>query len=114
MYSHCEHYPLPYHGVAHVAYVPGDRVVGLSKLPRYVRWQSRRLTIQEGLTPDIATGLREEVDTIGVAVEVTATHLCEVMRGVERATETTTRSIAGEFDDEANRQFDRAIDNYHQ
>jgi GTP cyclohydrolase I len=111
LYSLCEHHLLPYHGVAHVAYVPDDRVVGLSKLPRYVRWQSRRLTMQEGLTHDIATGLREEIGAVGVAIEVTATHLCEAMRGVERATETTTRSVVGTFDDTAVRQFDRAVDN---
>jgi GTP cyclohydrolase I len=114
VYSLCEHHLLPYHGVAHVAYLPDDRVVGLSKLPRYVRWQSRRLTMQEALTHDIAAGLREEVGAVGVAVEVTATHLCEAMRGVERATETTTRSVAGEVSDAAVQQFDRAVDNYHQ
>jgi GTP cyclohydrolase I len=114
VYSLCEHHLLPYHGVAHVAYVPDDQVVGLSKLPRYVRWQSRRLTMQEGLTHDIATGLQEEIGAVGVVVEVTATHLCEAMRGVERATETTTRSAAGEISDNTVQQFDRASDNYHQ
>jgi GTP cyclohydrolase I len=114
VYSLCEHHLLPYHGVAHVAYIPDGEVVGLSKLPRYVRWRSRRLTIQEGLTRDIATGLCEEVGATGVVVEMTATHLCEAMRGVERVTETTTRSAAGEISEDAAQQFDRAIDNYHQ
>jgi GTP cyclohydrolase I len=110
VYSLCEHHLLPYHGVAHVAYVPNGEVVGLSKLPRYVRWQSRRLTMQESLTGDIAAGLREEVGAKGVVVEVTATHLCEAMRGIERATETTTRATAGEVSDDVVRQFERAID----
>jgi GTP cyclohydrolase I len=113
VYSLCEHHLLPYNGVAHVAYVPDERVVGLSKLPRYVRWQSRRLTMQEGLTHDVAAGLREEIGATGVVVEVTATHLCEAMRGVERATETTTRSVAGKVSEATVQQFDRAIDNYH-
>jgi GTP cyclohydrolase I len=112
VYSLCEHHLLPYHGVAHVAYVPDGAVVGLSKLPRYVRWRSRRLTIQEGLTRDVATGLHGEVGAAGVVVEVTATHLCEAMRGVERATETTTRSVAGDVPDDAVQQFERAVDNY--
>jgi GTP cyclohydrolase I len=110
LYSLCEHHLLPYHGVAHVAYVPDGAVVGLSKLPRYVRWQSRRLTMQESLTRDIATGLHEELWAAGVVVELTATHLCEAMRGVERATETTTRTAAGEVPEAVVQQFERAVD----
>jgi GTP cyclohydrolase I len=110
LYSLCEHHLLPYHGVAHVAYVPDGEVVGLSKLPRYVRWQSRRLTMQESLTRDIATGLHEELGAAGVVVELTATHLCEAMRGVERATETTTRTVAGAVPERVVQQFERAID----
>jgi len=110
VYSLCEHHLLPYHGTAHVAYVPDGTVVGLSKLPRYVRWQSRRLTMQESLTRDIASGLRSEIGATGVIVEFTATHLCEAMRGVERATETTTRAVEGEVTTTAKRQFERAID----
>jgi len=101
LYSLCEHHVLPYHGVAHVGYEPDGEVVGLSKLPRYLRWQSRRLTMQESLTHEIASGLREEID---------ATHLCEAMRGVERATETTTRATVGDLSTEAVRRFERAID----
>jgi GTP cyclohydrolase I len=112
LYSLCEHHLLPYHGVAHVAYRPDGAVVGLSKLPRYVRWQARRLTMQERLTSDIATGLAEEIGAESVLVEVTATHLCEAMRGVETATETTTRATAGEPGEQDRLQFQRAIDNY--
>lgn len=113
LYSLCEHHLLPYHGVAHVGYIPDGEVVGLSKLPRYVRWQSRRLTMQESLTEDIAAGLSEEAGANGVIVEITATHLCEAMRGVERATETTTRATVGELADGAVRRFERAIDRNH-
>lgn len=110
LYSLCEHHLLPYHGVAHVAYVPDGEVVGLSKLPRYVRWQSRRLTMQESLTREIATGLHDEIGAEGVVVEVTATHLCEAMRGVEQRTATTTRATAGDVGAEVIEQFERAID----
>lgn len=111
IYSLCEHHLLPYHGVAHVAYRPNDEVVGLSKLPRYVRWQARRLTIQEELTSDIAQGLDAELHPSTVLVEITATHLCEAMRGVETATETTTRATVGEPTESDQRQFQRTIDN---
>ncbi|WP_142860630.1 GTP cyclohydrolase I [Salinigranum halophilum] len=111
LYSLCEHHLLPYHGVAHVAYVPDGEVVGLSKLPRYVRWQSRQLTMQESLTRDIATGLYDELGAVGVVVEISATHLCEAMRGVERSTTTTTRSVSGDVSETVVQQFERAIDN---
>lgn len=107
--SMCEHHMLPFRGVAHVAYRPGDEVVGLSKLIRYVRWQSRQLTTQETLTSDIATGLAEELDAHGVAVEITATHMCEVMRGIETATETTTRTQVGTFDEADREQFRESV-----
>ena len=110
VYSLCEHHLLPYHGVAHVGYEPDGEVVGLSKLSRYVRWQSRRLTIQESLTHEIASGLREEIGATSVIVELTATHLCEAMRGIERATETTTRATVGDLSTTAVRQFERTID----
>lgn len=109
VYSLCEHHLLPYYGFAHVAYRPGDEVVGLSKLPRYVRWQSRRLTIQEQLTQDIATGLKKEINASTVLVEITATHLCEAMRGIETATETTTNATTGEPTESDRRQFRRHI-----
>ncbi|MFB6222187.1 MAG: GTP cyclohydrolase I [Haloarcula sp.] len=109
LYSMCEHHMLPFKGVAHVAYCPGEEMVGLSKLIRYVRWQSRQLTTQETLTRDIATGLADELDAHGVAVEVTATHMCEVMRGVEAETETTTRERVGTFTESDRDQFSESI-----
>lgn len=110
VHSLCEHHLLPYTGTVHVAYRPNGEVVGLSKLVRYVRWRSRRLTIQEGLTEDIAAGLQEELGAGAVLVEMTATHMCEVMRGVE--TETTTRTVAtaGDPTDEERERFRTAID----
>jgi len=112
LYSLCEHHLLPYYGVAHVGYEPDGEVVGLSKLPRYVRWQSRRLTMQESLTNEVASGLRKEIRASGVVVEIEATHLCEAMRGIERATETTTRATVGDISTEAVRRFERAIDRH--
>ena len=112
VYSLCEHHMLPYHGVAHVAYRPDGDVVGLSKIARYVRWQSRRLTVQEGLTRDIAEGLTAEIETDTAQVEITATHLCEAMRGVETATETTTQATVGELTDNEQRRFRSAVDSH--
>jgi GTP cyclohydrolase I len=112
VYSLCEHHILPYHGVAHIAYRPDGDVVGLSKLTRYVRWQSRRLTVQEGLTQDIADGLAEEIDAEAVTVDITATHLCEAMRGIETATETTTQSAVGELTDNEQQRFRSAVDSH--
>lgn len=112
VYSLCEHHLLPFHGTAHVAYLPSKRVVGLSKLARYVRWQSRRLTKQEDLTQAIATGLETELDPDVVLVELSAMHLCEAMRGVERKTKTTTRAVVGDPTDTQHQQFQAAIDTH--
>jgi GTP cyclohydrolase I len=112
LYSLCEHHMLPYHGVAHVAYRPGNGVVGLSKLPRYVRWQARQLTMQEELTRDIADSLESEIGASAVLVEITATHLCEAMRGVETATETTTRAVTGEPTETDRERFRKAVENH--
>lgn len=108
-YSLCEHHLLPFHGEAHVAYRPDGEVVGLSKVIRYVRWRSRRLTIQEQLTRDVAEGLAEEIGADAVAVELSATHLCEAMRGVETETTTTSRATVGELRDGEERRFRDAI-----
>lgn len=108
-YSLCEHHLIPFHGTAHVAYRPGDEVVGLSKLARYVRWQSRQLTMQERLTNDIASGLAGELDAPMVFVEMTATHLCEAMRGIETESTTTTRTTIGEPTNIEREQFHAAI-----
>ncbi|WP_338728474.1 GTP cyclohydrolase I [Haladaptatus sp. DJG-WS-42] len=110
VYSLCEHHLLPFYGTAHVAYRPGDEVVGLSKLTRYVRWQSRKLSMQERLTREIADGLAEELDAEAVLVEISASHMCEAMRGVETETETRTNVVVGEPTDQERTQFQNAID----
>ena len=83
-YSLCEHHMLPFFGKCHVAYVPRGRVVGLSKIPRLVEVFSRRLQVQERLTNQIAEVISDKLDPLGVAVVVEATHLCMLMRGVEK------------------------------
>jgi len=111
IYSLCEHHLLPYYGNIDIAYKPKNNVVGLSKLLRYIRWRSRRLTIQEELTSDIAEGLREEIEAEYVLVMLEATHFCEVMRGVERETQTRTIASAGELPDEEYQIFQILIEN---
>ena len=83
-YSLCEHHLLPFFGKCHVAYVPKDRVIGLSKIPRLVDVFARRLQVQERLTNQIADVIQEKIQPLGVAVVVEGTHLCMAMRGVEK------------------------------
>jgi GTP cyclohydrolase I len=85
-YSLCEHHMLPFHGRAHVAYVPeGNRIVGISKLPRVVEILSKRLQIQERLTSQIADVINKTIKPKGVMVIVEAEHLCVTMRGVKKS-----------------------------
>ena len=100
-YSLCEHHLLPFFGVAHVAYVPQGRVVGLSKIPRLVNVYAHRLQLQERLTRQIAEGLQEVTRPGGVAVVMEARHLCMEMRGVEKAGQTVTSCMLGCFRDDA-------------
>ena len=83
-YSVCEHHLLPFFGKCHVAYLPRDKVIGLSKIPRLVEMFSRRLQVQERLTNQIAETLSDVLDPLGVGVVVEGTHLCMLMRGVEK------------------------------
>jgi len=97
-YSLCEHHLLPFMGMAHVAYLPKNRIVGLSKLARMVEIYARRLQVQERLTTQIANTLMEQLDPLGVAVVLEAEHLCMRMRGVEKQNSyVTTSAMLGVF-----------------
>ena len=96
--SHCEHHMAPIVGVAHVAYIPNERVVGLSKLARVVEVFSKRLQTQERLTMQIAHTLMESLEAKGVAVSIDATHQCMTMRGIKKEQATTvTNYYLGQF-----------------
>ncbi len=96
--SHCEHHMAPIIGLAHVAYIPGERVVGLSKLARVVEVFSKRLQTQERLTMQIAKTLMEVLNAKGVAVTIDATHQCMTMRGIKKEQATTvTNYYLGQF-----------------
>ena len=84
VFSMCEHHLLPFFGKAHVAYIPKDKVVGLSKIPRLVDAFARRLQVQEQLTVQIAHALQDAIHPGGVGVVIEAMHLCMIMRGVEK------------------------------
>jgi GTP cyclohydrolase I len=101
-FSLCEHHALPFHGVAHVAYVPGGEILGISKLTRLVRLYARRFTVQERLGEQIADALVDLVEPQGVAVHLDAAHLCTQMRGVnEEGSRTLTTFWRGRYDDDA-------------
>ena len=103
--SHCEHHMAPIIGVAHVAYIPKNNVVGLSKLARVVEVFSKRLQTQERLTMQIAKAIMEALDAKGVAVTIDASHQCMTMRGIkkERAT-TVTNYYLGQFKEDLSYQ----------
>jgi len=99
-YSLCEHHLLPFFGKCHVAYIPSDKVIGLSKIPRIVDVFARRLQVQERLTNQIADTIRDKIAPLGVAVVMEATHLCMSMRGVEKQNSfAVTSAMQGVFHD---------------
>ena len=103
--SHCEHHMAPIIGVAHIAYIPNKRVVGLSKLARVVEVFSKRLQTQERLTMQIANTLMQELNAKGVAVSIDATHQCMTMRGIKKEQATTvTNYYLGQFKEDLSYQ----------
>ena len=103
--SHCEHHMAPIIGKAHVAYIPKDRVVGLSKLARVVEVFSKRLQTQERLTMQIANTLMDSLDAKGVAVTIDSTHQCMTMRGIKKEQATTvTNYYLGQFKEDLSYQ----------
>jgi GTP cyclohydrolase I len=97
-YSLCEHHLLPFFGKAHVAYIPSDKVIGLSKIPRIVEMYARRLQVQERMTQQIATLIDEVLQPLGVGVVIEGQHMCSMMRGVQKANaRMVTSALLGSF-----------------
>ena len=113
LYSLCEHHMLPFFGKAHIAYIPNGHIVGLSKLPRVVDVFSRRLQVQERLTEQILDCINNTLRPEGVAVVIEASHMCMMMRGVQKQNSTTTTSgFRGSFKEtETRNEFLKLISN---
>jgi GTP cyclohydrolase IA len=106
VYSHCEHHLTPFHGMAHIGYIPGERgqITGLSKLARLVDLYAKRPQVQERLTSQIADALVEVLDPAGVIVVINCEHLCMSMRGVRKSeARTLTSAVRGQLRDPATR-----------
>ena len=105
LYSHCEHHFVPIYGKVHVAYIPNDKVVGLSKINRLVQYYAQRPQVQERLTNQILNGLIEALETEDVAVIVDATHMCVCSRGVkDTKSSTITYGFSGKFEEMETKQ----------
>jgi len=99
LYSLCEHHMLPFFGKVHIAYIPNGQIVGLSKLPRVVDVFARRLQVQERLTEQILDCINDTLNPQGVAVVIEASHMCMMMRGVQKQNSiTTTSGFRGQFE----------------
>ncbi|MFT4830376.1 MAG: GTP cyclohydrolase I [Psychroserpens sp.] len=104
LYSLCEHHMLPFFGKAHIAYIPNGHIVGLSKIPRVVDVFARRLQVQERLTHDILECINNTLKPKGVAVVIEASHMCMMMRGVQKQNSvTTTSGFRGQFEKQETR-----------
>jgi len=107
-YSMCEHHLLPFFGVAHIAYIPDGKIIGLSKIPRILDMFSRRLQVQERMTQEVANMLQSTLNPKGVAVIIEAQHMCMQMRGVEKKQSyMSTSSMLGIFreDNKTRKEF---------
>lgn len=113
VYSLCEHHILPFFGKAHIAYIPNGHIVGLSKLPRIVDIFARRLQVQERLTKQILDCINDTLQPQGVAVVIEASHMCMMMRGVQKQNSvTTTSGFRGQFEqNETRNEFLKLISN---
>ena len=111
LYSMCEHHMLPFFGKAHVAYIPNGYITGLSKIARVVDAFARRLQVQERLTTQILNAIKDTLNPLGVAVVIEASHLCMMMRGVQKQNSvTTTSAFWGEFEkNETRSEFTKLI-----
>ena len=111
LYSLCEHHMLPFFGKAHIAYIPNGHIVGLSKIPRVVDVFARRLQVQERLTHEILECIHQTLKPQGVAVVIEASHMCMMMRGVQKQNSvTTTSGFRGQFEkNETRNEFLRLI-----
>ncbi len=111
LFSLCEHHILPFFGKAHVAYIPNGWITGLSKIARVVDTYSRRLQVQERLTSQILNAIKDSLNPLGVAVVIEASHLCMMMRGVQKQNSvTTTSAFCGQFEkNETRSEFIRLI-----
>ena len=114
LYSMCEHHMLPFFGKAHVAYIPNGWITGLSKIARVVDVYARRLQVQERLTTEILDAIRDTLNPLGVAVVIEASHLCMMMRGVQKQNSvTTTSAFFGEFQkNETRSEFTKLISSH--
>ncbi len=100
-YSTCEHHMMPFYGVAHIAYIPNNEVVGISKLARTLEVYARRLQIQEKLTDEVADSIFKELNAKGVMVVIEAEHMCMTMRGIKKpGSKTVTMALRGLFENE--------------
>ena len=107
-YSMCEHHLLPFFGVAHIAYIPNGKIIGLSKIPRILDMFARRLQVQERMTQEVASMLQSKLNPRGVAVIIEAQHMCMQMRGVEkRKSYMSTSAMLGIFreDNKTRKEF---------
>jgi GTP cyclohydrolase IA len=111
LYSMCEHHMLPFFGKAHIAYIPNGWITGLSKIARVVDVYARRLQVQERLTTQILEAIKASLKPLGVAVVIEASHLCMMMRGVQKQNSvTTTSAFWGEFEkNETRSEFTKLI-----
>lgn len=111
IYSMCEHHMLPFFGKAHIAYIPNGWITGLSKIARVVDVYARRLQVQERLTSQILEAIKTSLNPLGVAVVIEASHLCMMMRGVQKQNSvTTTSAFWGEFEkSETRSEFTKLI-----